>query len=264
MPPSQCHTVAPVVFLHGSPTCGALWDGVRARVTRRTAAPDLPGHGATPPLPLSHHSVDDHLSWLGRYRREAELPAWSDLHLVGTDYGALLAAELAVRHRVRSLTVVSGVLGLGWAPAKVTALPGLRIPFYRTYAGRRWMDRAAGPTHREAFVETVGGALQDTGLARRMEQTALGIPLRTTATLPLRLRRSRVPTLLVWGTEDRNYSPRQARVLSTVLGTPLRWVSGAGHALPFEQPGPLVQALVPFWRQAGDRSGADGQRGEHR
>ena len=62
MPNAADQADAPVVLLHGSPTCGALWSGLRAQVERRTFAPDLPGHGAEPPLPLGNHSVDDRLA----------------------------------------------------------------------------------------------------------------------------------------------------------------------------------------------------------
>lgn len=254
MPNAADQADAPVVLLHGSPTCGALWSGLRAQVERRTFAPDLPGHGAEPPLPLGNHSVDDHLAWLEQSRQRQRLPSWPELHVVGTDYGALLGGELAVRFGVRSLSVVSGALGIGWAPAKMTALPGLRLAFYRTFAGRRWMNLAAGPAHRQSFLDAVGGALEDPGLARRMEATALGISLRSTARLPVRIRRTRIPTLLVWGADDANYPLRQARLLSLAMGAPLAVVPDAGHALPFERPAALARVLQPFWRQTGSAS----------
>lgn len=240
---------APAVLLHGSPTCAALWGRLRSEVAQPTWAPDLPGYGTAPPLPLPRHGVADHLEWLDRAREAQGLPEWSALHLVGTDYGALLAGRIAVERGARSLTVVSGALGVAWAGAKITAAPVLRGPFYRTYAGARWMGMAARGPAKDDFLREVGGALLDPHLPQRMERTALGIPLRHTATLPLRLRATGTPTLLVWGAHDQNYPLAQARLLAAILGAPLRVLPGAGHALPFEQPEALARVLRTFWRQ---------------
>ena len=261
MPP----TPAPVALLHGVPTCGALWAGVRAHLSRPSWAPDLPGHGAAPPLPTARHGVADHLDALDRARASAGLPAWRHLHLVGTDYGGLLAAELTLRHGARSLTLVSTAAWLGWAPARLLALPGLQRLAYQRYGGARWMHRAAQPSHRERFLADVGGALGDPGLPDRMRATAQGLDLARCASLPARLRGAGVPIRLVWGDRDRHYPLWGAQVLSLVLGAPLRVVGGSGHALPFEQPAATATAIEAGLRSAEVRArAAPGSRRERR
>lgn len=241
---------APVALLHGVPTCGALWAGVRAHLHRSSWAPDLPGYGAAPPLPLHQHGVAHHLAALDRARADAAQPAWRDLHLVGTDYGGLLATELALAHGARSLTLVSTAIGIGWAPARVLALPGIQRLAYQRYGGARWMRRACQPEHRAHFLDDVGGALGDPGLADRMRATALGLDVARCVTLPARLRAAGVPTRLLWGDRDRHYPTGGARVLARFLGAPLRIIGGSGHALPYEQPAATATALEAGWRAA--------------
>jgi pimeloyl-ACP methyl ester carboxylesterase len=169
---------------------------------------------------------------------------------VGTDYGGLLAIELTLRHGARSLTLLSTAAWLGWAPARLLALPGVQRLAYQRYGGSRWMRRAAQPPHRGRFLADVGGAIGDPELPDRMRATALGLDLARCASLPARLRRAGAPVRLVWGDRDRHYPLWGAQVLSVVLDAPLRVVGGSGHALPFEQPAATALAIEAGLRSA--------------
>ena len=186
--PPSAPPSAPAVFLHGVPTCAAVWDPVRSHIgaARDHFAPDLPGYGGTPAL--EDASVAAHLEWLERWRGAAGLPSWAGVHLVGTDYGALLAGLLASEQRVASLTVCSGALGAAWTLVRATALPPLDSLFYRRFGGALWTARAATPAHRDRWLDAVGGALGRPDLPTWMQQTAAGIPIRRTLGLPRRLR----------------------------------------------------------------------------
>ncbi|KZF02142.1 MAG: alpha/beta hydrolase [Rhodococcus sp. (in: high G+C Gram-positive bacteria)] len=110
----------PVVLLHGFPQTSACWDRVVPRLTAagvRTIAPDQRGYspGARPigtDAYRSSHLVDDVLAIIEAFDLESA-------HVVGHDWGAAVAWQLAATHpeQVRSLTAVSipHTAAFGWA-----------------------------------------------------------------------------------------------------------------------------------------------------
>lgn len=110
----------PIVLLHGFPQTSACWDPVVPRLTAaglHTIAPDQRGYspGARPLGTQAYESsklVGDVLGILDAFDLESA-------HVVGHDWGAAVAWQLAVDHpgRVRSLTAVSvpHTAAFGWA-----------------------------------------------------------------------------------------------------------------------------------------------------
>ena len=219
-------TGGPVLFLHGVPTDGRLWDGVRARLTRPSEAPDLAGFGGAPPLadPTARALAEPLLKRLT-----------PQTHLVGHDLGGLVAAQLAALAPVASLTLSSTALGLGWLPSVLTALPPLNRYFYRRFAGRRWLAMGVGPARREALLAQYPGAPPEImePIARR---------------LPLKGLRPSAPTLCLWGAEDRSFPTLGGRLLARSLGARWEALPGCRHYAMWEEPGAYAAALEAFWR----------------
>lgn len=238
-----------ILLLHGVPADGRLWDGVRPHLSSRHPAihtPSLPGYGGGPDL--APPTVDAHVDWLAaRHPTEA-------LHVVGQDYGGLLAARMAVRHpdRVRSVTLISAAVGLGWAWARLGALPGPHLLFYRTFGGGLWHHQGVARARRAAFAEAFGHHRNDPTLPARMRTMARALCFRQLARLPDALGKTRVPLLTLWGTSDR-FSPwpaalwmahrhrRHGGLARTVL------IPGGRHYLPFDRPAQTARALDRFW-----------------
>ena len=110
------------VLLHGVPTSAALWSRLPPLLAdRRLIALDLPGHGDTPPLPVP--DLPSHTRWLADALAALALSA--PLHLVGQDYGGLIAALHAAEHGAASLTLTSCPTGLLWLLPRLTATPPL-------------------------------------------------------------------------------------------------------------------------------------------
>lgn len=217
-------------MLHGLPTSGRLWDGVRRALPPQieVLSPDLPGFGAAPALPDPRPE---------RYV-EALLPLVNpDTHLVGHDYGGLLAAMIAARRPVRSLTLSSTALGLGWLPAVLTALPPFNSYFYRRHAGRRWLALGVSPARRGALLDEYPGV--EPAL---METIALRLPLWAGHRL-----RPAVPTLCLWGAQDVSVPVPYARLLAARLGAPLALLPGLRHYAMWEAPEVYAGALMRFW-----------------
>ena len=53
-------------------------------------APDLPGFGASDPLP-GEHSIDGYAAWLARFARAVDLPA--DVVVIGHSFGTIVSAK---------------------------------------------------------------------------------------------------------------------------------------------------------------------------
>lgn len=217
-----------VLLLHGVPTTGALWDGVRPHLGGYVVhTPDLPGYGSRPHVAGVDAQVEA-LAGLGLDRP----------HLVGHDWGGVLAALYAERHPVRSLTLSSTWLGWGWMGAKITALPGLELLFYRAFAGRLWLARGVGPDKQAAFLASVP---RPPGLAATMRRTAGEIPVARLARLRLD-----VPVMCLWGREDTFVPDAVGRDLA-------RRLDGRFHSLPgrhyvmVDAPEAYAAALRAFW-----------------
>src|SRR6266705_3816973 len=90
----------PVVLLvHGSPGNGKTWQRVAERLTgrHRVIAPDLPGHGATPPQPAG--AVPD-VAYAAALVEALIRPAGAPAVLAGHSYGGVVALAIALRGHV--------------------------------------------------------------------------------------------------------------------------------------------------------------------
>lgn len=220
-----------LVLLHGIPTDARLWDGVRAELEPGVPvfAPDLPGARGAPPLPRP--SLEAHADALvaALDARGLDRP-----HLVGHDYGGLVALAVAARRSVGSLTLCSTTVGLGWLPARLTALPPWRALFYRRWEGRRWLALGVSPPRVEALLQTFPGASPT-----YMEALARRIPLRAPSA-PL----GGPPVTCLWGDADRSVPHRMGRALARRLGGELALLPGLRHYAMWEDPA----AWVAAWR----------------
>jgi pimeloyl-ACP methyl ester carboxylesterase len=232
-----------IIFLHGVPTDGRLWGPVQQHLQWPALAPDLPGYGAAPPLP--DPSVEAHITWLNQH-----LPDPADCHLVGQDFGGLLAAEWAARRGARTVTLTSSPADLIWLWPRLAALPGLRRLFYERFGGRLYLSRGCAPSVREDFLARFLPGVQQASLPTYMRHTAEGIPARRMATLPRRLRARNIPTMCLWGDADRFHPPAMARWTARQLRAELVWVQGGRHYAPFDRPEAYADALTAFWLRA--------------
>ena len=232
-----------VVLLHGLGGSRISWEPQLAALgsTHRVAAWDLPGYGASAPLPgesvtfpaLAHAATD----WIAALQRSSANPD-SPVHVVGISMGAMIAQYLAAWHPecVRSLTLLSTSPAFGldgtspnkWQAARLAPLAAGQQPadfaerVLRTLAGPN-IDEAALAGQQRAMSRISGPALQ-----RSIEC------LITHDSRPL-LAGITAPTLVMVGDLDKETPVAYAHVLSE--GIPHAWlqiVEGAGHLLNIE------------------------------
>ena len=240
-------TGAPVVLVHGYPLDGAMWSGVaRALMPRfRVLKPDLPGRGDTP-APAGG-TMEEYADFIEAILQGLGTPAG----VAGFSMGGYAALALARRHPA-SL----GALAL----VDTRAQPD-------DDAGRAKRDEAIA-TARSAGLAPIADAMVPKLLSpasagnRDLVERVRRIILRQkpeTAAADLAAMRDRsdsrpdlaslsVPTLVVVGAEDALTPPADSEAMaSSIRGSRLTTIPGAGHLAPMERPGAVAAALSEFF-----------------
>jgi pimeloyl-ACP methyl ester carboxylesterase len=242
----------PLLLVHGFG--GAAWNFSELAPLlpgRRLIIPDLPGHGASSPLPAP--------TLAGFADVLAELldgPA----DVLGHSMGGVVALRLAERHPslVRSL-VLAAAAGISSSTrfAEITiALTGIIQP--GRIAGRRVGLVARSRRLRRFVFEGFEVANADLLTERAvhgflrgptMHTDALGAGLALVADDPRRdLDRVRCPVLILWGARDKQVPLEDGFEYARRLGAPLRVIADCGHLLIGERPDVCARAVLGFTR----------------
>jgi pimeloyl-ACP methyl ester carboxylesterase len=230
----------PLLILHGAGGAGS-WLPYMADLAARhdVIVPEHPGFGAS-----------DTPDWLDTVADLAnfhlDLLDQLDLHgidLVGLSLGGWIAAELAVRNtrRLASLTLV------GAAGIHVTGVEQID-PFLRTDE-QRIRDFFHDPRRADAMVEqALRPELADIGLKNRATTAKLTWhPRGYDPHLHKWLHRIDVPTLLVWGANDRLFPKEYAFAYQRLIpGSQAVIIPDCGHLPQVEQRQAFVAALERF------------------
>ncbi|WP_432509488.1 alpha/beta hydrolase, partial [Kineococcus auxinigenes] len=245
-----------VMCLHGFPQDSRAWDAVAPRLTAaglRVLAPDQRGYspGARPPGRAAYvlpELVADVLAL-------ADAAGAGEFHLVGHDWGGVVAWALAAQHpgRVLSATVLStphpaalrGSVLRSTQALRSTYVAGFQVPSLP----ERLLLARSGAALRALLVRS--GLPQDLadGYARRMaEPGALSAALGWYRALPLRRGRTgpvAVPVTYLHGRDDPSFSPVAVRATAAhVRGEFSEAELPGGHWLPERAPGAVADAVL--------------------
>ncbi|HEX2190258.1 MAG TPA: alpha/beta fold hydrolase [Longimicrobiaceae bacterium] len=233
----------PVLFLHGFPFSGALWEPVLERLGEgvRAIVPDLRGMGgsaATAVAEMEDYAADAAalLELLGETR---------PVVVVGMSMGGYVALAFARLYpeRVRALALVDTRAG----PDTAEAARG------RHETADRVLREGSGVLA-DAMAPKLFAPSAPEALRARWREVMAATP-RVGAAAALRamagrpdssdtLRDFRRPVLVVVGEEDAVTPPEEARRMAEAAGgAPVEVVPGAGHMTPVEQPEALAAAL---------------------
>ncbi len=256
----------PLLLLHGVGESSAYWREVLPRLASRYTvyAPDLPGYGASDPLPSDEAPAPERLAeamaaFLDTVNGAEAPPAV----VVGHSLGGSIALELALGYpdRVHRL-VLEDSAGLGHYVNP--ALRALTVPGYgdvATRAGRTSIGAVhrawariplmfaqphLAPPHWVAEQRRLAGLPHHLHTSLAALRTQAG-PFGQRRVLLDALPQLRIPTLIIWGAQDAVVPVSQARhAASRLRHGQLAVVPGCGHVPHLERPEHFLDALQSF------------------
>ncbi|SCE74066.1 Pimeloyl-ACP methyl ester carboxylesterase [Micromonospora matsumotoense] len=249
---------AVVLLLHGFPQHGGEWDEVVPALHAaglRTYAPDQRGYspGARPAEVAGYRLpelVADAVAVLDGLGVEAA-------HVVGHDWGAIVAWALAARHpeRVRTLTAVSVPHPAAFGHALATDRRQRARSSYMTLFRRAGLAERVLLAWRGAVLRRLLAGVGDSARVARYAE-----PMRRPGALTggLNWYRAmsgrdmkvvgpvRVPTSYVWSDRDVAIGRTAAQACARHVSGDYRFVvlAGVTHWIPDEAPGPLAEAIL--------------------
>lgn len=247
----------PVLLLHGFPETKAAWRPLTTILTGaglRVIAPNQRGYsaGARPAIADDYgieHLVSDVIGLL-------DALGVSDIHLVGHDWGAVVAWFVAAKHpdRVRTLTAASipHPAAFNWA-LRHDEDQQRRSAYFRLFRKEGAAERVllAGNSRRlrAMFGEGIDSALVDEHVRLLSEPGALTAALawyRAMSAEFATLAPVGVPTTYVWGGEDTAVGRAAAERCGQYLSGPYRFVelADANHWIPEQATAELADAVL--------------------
>jgi len=266
------------VYVHGLGGSATNWTDLAGQLSGHAngIAIDLPGFGRSEPISGFTYSLDAQAGTLARFLGGLEL---GPVHLFGNSMGGAISMMYAARHPelVRSLTLISpAVPDLRPLLSRLSdpRLPLLMIPVLGPRVRRAliamspreramqlirlcFADPARIPQARiaEAEAEAAERAAMKWA-ASALSLSAMGLMRawlvprsRSLWTIAPRLT---MPTLVVWGTEDKLVTVRKAPRLAELLPRArLLVLPRTGHVAQMERPVTVARAVLGMW-EAGD------------
>lgn len=231
----------PLLFLHpsiGLDTAGPAL-GLLAK-DMRVLAPSHPGFGGSD-LPASFTTVDDLAYFYLDLLDQLDL---RDVTIVGVSLGAWIAAEIAVKSTARiAKLVLADAVGIRVNTRETSDITDIFALTEKGFIALAYHDPNVGtrdPTLPDARVAR---------LARNLESTARfgWQPYMHNPKLRGRLHRIDVPTLMLWGAQDRIVTPDYGRAYATAIpGARFATIENAGHFPHIEQPDEFAKQVLSF------------------
>ena len=243
-----------VVALHGFPQDRSSWDAVTPALTAagyRVLAPNQRGYspGARP-----GRRRDYRVALLaGDVLALVEQAGAESFHVMGHDWGAVVAWFLAARHpdRVRSLVAVSVPHPTAWYASAVRSGQLFRSWYMGLFQLPVLPERLLGARRGDRLRASLRHSGLDDRHARRYAARYADMtgPLNWYRALPLN--RERLPpvdvrTLFVWSDRDGYVSRRTAELCGRWVRGPYRYevLNGVSHWIPEQEPDRLATLVV--------------------
>lgn len=252
----------PVLLVHGLLGGSFCWRLVLPMLAQQFAvfAIDLPGTSTAGDAGIDC-SINRQAERLSRFIQQME---WNEFALIGSSFGGAIAMRVAFQEQTRR-NIHSLVLA---APVNPWSSFGQgRIDFLSSRFGGWFLQMAlpiSHPAHRiavkrmygdpkripEGTVEGYRASILHRGRAANI-LTAVRNWRHDVEELREVIPKLKIPTLLVWGTQDKAVDPRSAEKLrEQIPNSELKWVEGAGHLTFEESPEEFARAIVEFIAKA--------------
>ena len=243
----QAGSGPPLVFLHGAAGAG-VWSPGLAELARSFTVylPSHPGFGASD-WPDWLDGVDD---LVFHYRDLFDTLGLERPHVAGASLGGWIAAELAVTYsdRIGKLVLIDAA-GLAVEGVEVpdifllTPEQTTRLLYHDPAKAEQAIARLAHLT-----PEQTARMSRDRAATARLAWQ----PYFYNPKLARRLERIRVPTLIVWGAQDRLFPPALGEAYAAEIpGGRLAVIDQCGHSPHNEQPAELARIVTEFLATSG-------------
>ena len=254
----------PVLFVHGIGTSSYLWRNVIDQLDgqRRCVAVDLPMHGRT----QAASDQDFSLPALARFVADCcDALELTDIDLVANDTGGAISQVFAAGHaeRLHTLTLTNceahnNMPPKALLPAVLLARLGLlaritpRLLARDIQNGKKRMYRSTYQDIANLPDEVARAWLEPQSSpdgARQAQRLLISLHARDLLAAEAALRRLQVPTLIVWGTNDRFFNRKWAYWLrDTIPGaTEVVEIDGGRLFFPDERATEFTAALRRHW-----------------
>jgi haloalkane dehalogenase len=248
----------PIVLLHGMPTWGYVWYGLMVDLaqTHRVLVPDMLGFGFSDKRDCFDRSI----------ARQAEMiDLWLDsigvqrAMIVGHDIGGGVALRLATLfpERVSRLCLLNTVSYDSWPieamlqlghPGARRRLPASSLVALLKLALRQGFDHTPNGDFVDGLVAPYSTEVGKESLIR----CASALNTNQTMDIAPLLMKLQVPTLIVWGVEDRYQPVRYAERLAwDIPGARLVRVKDAKHFVMVDQTDSVVREIRGFMMREG-------------
>ena len=244
----------PIVLLHGTAASLHTWEGWAQILSRRRRVIrlDLPGFGLTGPFPDDDYTMGHYVRFVGDFLEALRVERFV---LVGNSFGGNVAwhTALAEPGRVSKLVLVDsggyahpGRIPIGFRVAQIPLLN--RIVEYvapRSAVESSVRDAYADPGRVmpglvDRYYELARRAGNRRALVQRFRQAPTGVDSD-------RVRAVSVPTLVLWGRDDRIVPVEWGeRFHEDIAGSRLVILDGLGHVPHEEDPGRSVEPVEKF------------------
>jgi len=232
----------PLLFLHAEngiePAMAAI-EELAKRV--HVIAPTHPGYGSSE-LPNGMRTIDE-LSYF--YLDLLDQLELRDVAVVGVSLGAWIAAEIAVKSTARlSRLVVANAVGVKVADRETRDIVDIFALTEKEYLDIVYADPNVGKRDYKGLPDA-----EVLAAARAREATARFAwnPYFHNPRLKTRLHRIRIPTLFLWGANDRMLSEAYGRAYCAMIpGARFELIERAGHFPHQEQPKVFAEKVMAF------------------
>lgn len=243
----------PVVLLHGIPTWGYLWHQLIPEISRthRVLVPDFPGFGFSDKSDRFDRSIARQAEWIEQWLEQLGIDRAA---VVAQDIGGGVALRLATLfpRRVERLCVMNIVCYDSW-PIE------LMLQFGHPEAYRKISAATAITTLKLALKQGFASSPDDETLdgllaPYRTEvgklsliRNAAALNTNLTTEITHLLPKIAVPTLILWGEEDKFQLVKYGeRLASDIPGARLVRLSDARHFVMIDQPAAVAREVREF------------------
>ncbi|WP_158752264.1 alpha/beta fold hydrolase [Acidobacterium sp. S8] len=253
---TRCGSGEPILFIHGMPTNGRLWNKIIERLCGRYTCftVDLPGLGKTPRAQYGPEYLRKLAEQIEALRLQNGIVKW---HVVGHDAGSAVAVHYAhfFQPQVDCMVLLSPALFPELEPyfliepLRTPVLGEVLAPVVQALFWKIAMRRAIGdePSGAEMVNEFHAPFTGPAGPWRFMKLMRWGKPSQLLAQVPAFLPQLLMPTLIFQGSHDAAIPESFARRAASLLPNAGMVMLDSGHFIPLHQPESVASSLVRFF-----------------